>query len=228
MNGATEWGNLADRVHTLGPLFFFMLARPARHRLLALLMRHHWTRLGFVAFGAALGTASSSFAALQVFYNKAAWEQAVGSWTTVDFVQPRSVFLTDQYADQGLLFPLGDAIAGQGRGPSGDGWALFGASPDYNATLQFTTPRQWFALEQSGDSQFSVSIGDVVIGSALAFPPFTGIISDTPFDRVFIFDGIQVDNVYFGGVPTPSAFVVPVSSVMLARSRRRSHRAVVK
>mgnify|MGYP007080175155 CR=1 FL=1 len=90
------------------------------------------------AFSAALSAASSSFAAIQVFYDKAAWEQAVGSWTTVDSVQPQSTFLTDQYADVGLLFPLGDAIAGQGNGPSGDGWALFGASPDYNATLQFT------------------------------------------------------------------------------------------
>jgi len=61
-----------------------------------------------------------------------------------------------------------------------------------------------------------------VIGSAFAFPTFTGIISDTPFDQVFIFDGIQVDNVHFGGVPAPSALVVLASSALLGRSRRRS------
>jgi len=180
------------------------------------------------AFSAALSAASSSFAALQVFYNKAAWEQAVGSSTTVDFVQPQSIFLTDEYVDVGLLFPLGDALAGPGNGPSGDGWSLFGADPDDNATLQFTTPRQWFAMDLPGSLTFTLYADGSPIGTKFAFSTFTGVISDTPFDQVFIFDGIQVDNVYFGGVLAPSVFVVLASSALVGRSRRRSERSVAR
>ena len=159
----------------------------------------------------------------QYFYNKPAWQQAVGPWVTIDFVQPQATFLSDQYAALGALFTDGDDFAGYAPGstPSGDEWALASGGFPETSTIQLTTPRLWMGLELPGTASVKLFSGDRLVGAFGAFDTFTGIVSDEPFDRIFIYDGILIDNLYYGGVPAPGVVGLFALTLLVPRSRQR-------
>ncbi len=165
---------------------------------------------------------SPAHASFQYFYNKPAWQQAVGSWVTIDFVQPQTTILTDQYEPLGALFTDGDDFAGPTMStPSGDGWALASGGFPESSTIELLTPRTWMAIELPGFLSFKLYSGDRLLLSHAAFATFTGIISDEPFDRIFIYDGILVDNLYYGGVPAPGAMGLFALTLLVQRRRRQ-------
>ncbi len=155
------------------------------------------------------------------FDDKQAWFGAVGSVTTIDFTGfPGGTYVTDQYADLGVLFTDGfDVISCCGTTWPNDGAGLLGGS---SVSLSFTTPQSWIALDYRGAMISLFSAGELLhVGQ---FPgSFAGLISSQTFDAVLIEgppDGnVTFDDLYFG-VPAPGAAWL-LAALLLAPTRRR-------
>ena len=100
------------------------------------------------------------------FTDKDAWIAAVGQFTTVDFTGfAQGTFITNQYADLGVLFTDGnDSIVAIGAFPDGFG---LGGNPSMH--LSFDSPMLWFAVDHPGSVQIDLFSGNELIHSAL-FP----------------------------------------------------------
>ncbi|UCD75807.1 MAG: hypothetical protein JSV91_02595 [Phycisphaerales bacterium] len=158
------------------------------------------------------------------FRDKDEWIAAVGDYTTIDFTgYSQGQQVTDQYADLGVLFT--DCCVTYDFSYNlypNDFWGVDG---NWGIHLEFDQPQLWIATDFPGALGFKLfSGGNLVYASVLMFPrPFGGLISDTPFDEVIIWDdfddNVHVDDLHFG-VPAPAALPL-ISMVFLFIRRRR-------
>ncbi len=101
--------------------------------------------LGLLA--AVLGAEPARGGFIEFLNDRDGWIDAAGSFTTIHFNElPRHTFVTDQYADLGVLFTDGDDQIDRGGAPPwmNDGWGLDG-NGDIN--IVFDTPT---ALDRRG------------------------------------------------------------------------------
>jgi hypothetical protein len=175
--------------------------------------------------------AFSAFASAEVleFEDKAAWEAAVGDYTTIDFTgYPYGTLIRDQYLDVGVRF-MPDCwctIAGPNFNTFlNDGWGLDGNDLIH---IQFDSPQHWIAADFPGALYFELySDGELLYSSSLfgggGVGHFGGLISDESFNEVLIQDWdafVILDDLHFG-VPTPAGFVcLALAALIRLRARR--------
>jgi len=181
----------------------------------------------FVACALAHGAA----AAIVVTNDAADWASQTGPFTTLGFTElAQGEFLTDQYAELGVMF-TGTAV----------GWFSETAFPTDNHGIygwtskvveaQFAAPITELAVEfASGNFWVLLYLGDDFVDKTPVMSqffdgPFVGIVSEMPFDRVeMLAPGVGVtliDNIHFGApIPAPGA-VALIALVGFAGQRRR-------
>ncbi|MCZ6735484.1 MAG: hypothetical protein O7C65_06815 [Planctomycetota bacterium] len=174
-----------------------------------------WPGNGGVAFGGFV----------EEFTNKDEWIAAVGRFTTIDFTGfPQGTFITDQYADLGILFTDGnDSIAFAGSFIN-DGVGLDGNG---DISVSFDTPQAWIGVDFPGFLTIELfSAGNLIhtaeFGSAGA-GNFGGLISSKLFDAAVLIDPLDqvaIDDLHFG-VPAPGALWLLGVAALLPRRRRR-------
>lgn len=161
------------------------------------------------------------------------WFDDVGGITnvsTVDFTgYPDFTPVTDQWDYLGINFS-GFVVTG---GPSffgypNDGW---GARGEPFIHLTFERPMQWIAADFPGNLKFQLFNNGQLFHTTQTlggpgFDWFGGLISDTPFDQVRIYDPLDdlvfLDDLYFGPpIAVPAPFSIVVLLPILLRQRRR-------
>lgn len=164
-----------------------------------------------------------------------AWEQQVGTWSTIDFIGlPDSVPLPpDTYAEEfGVTFENGTifSFSSDSSFPvDGHGFAASQGAQGSSVDVVFDTPIRAFATDHPGTFRFELfSEGEMVFDSGIvggAIGWFSGLISDTSFDRVRISDtdAFGVDDIRFGlVVPAPAAGLILLPGLAMTRRRRRA------
>jgi hypothetical protein len=164
-----------------------------------------------------------------------AWEEQVGTWSTIDFIGlPDSVPLPpDTYAEEfGVTFENGTILSFSSDfffPVDGHGFAASQGAQGSSVDVVFDTPIKAFATDHPGTFRFILfSEGEMVFDSGIvggAIGYFSGLISDTPFDRVRISDTDEfgVDDIRFGlVVPAPAAGLILVPGLAMTRRRRRT------
>ena len=175
----------------------------------------------------------SGSAAITTYTDFAQWQSQVGPFTTIGFTEyPTGTIITDQYAEQGVVFPDGNDFVLNGFPKS---FLQDGAGLRDNSTgivrLTFSEPLTAIAAHHAGLlATFRLFLnGEMVAdtghmsGGGINF--FSGIVSAVPFDSVTIVDSgisINLDNIYFGPpIPGPSAFALLAGGFISQRRRRR-------
>ncbi len=164
------------------------------------------------------------------FTDKEEWIAAVGRFTTIDFTGfPDGTFITDQYADLGVLFVGGNEnIFLSDNAFPHDGAGLFGGGPPI--AVSFDTPQAWIAVDFPGDVQFELfREGELIYTSSLfgggGVGFFAGLLSTELFDGAVISDptdaGVFIDDLHFG-VPAPGAIALLALGGLFSTRRRRS------
>ncbi|MCH8150794.1 MAG: hypothetical protein IH830_00290 [Planctomycetes bacterium] len=164
------------------------------------------------------------------FTDKEEWIAAVGRFTTIGFTGfPDGTFITDQYADLGILFTDGnDNIFLSDNGFPNDGAGLFGGGFTPIA-VSFDTPQAWIAVDFPGDVQFELFREGVLIYTSSEFGiggvgNFAGLVSSEFFDAAVILDPVDqsvfIDDLHFG-VPAPGGLGLLAVAALLPRRRRR-------
>ena len=159
------------------------------------------------------------------------WIAWVGEFDVVDFVGfADGTLLFDQYADLGVLFTDGNDTVNVNQLYL-DGFGAFGGSfGDVGLTMVFDEPQFWIGLDYPGTIQFQLFREGELIHESREFDAprgdigFAGLISTEPFDTAVVFDpgvGSFIDNVYFGGVPTPVTGTLFALAALLPLRRRR-------
>ncbi|MCH8344433.1 MAG: hypothetical protein IH983_10640 [Planctomycetes bacterium] len=162
------------------------------------------------------------------YFDSDEWVKAVGegNFLTVDFVGfPNGTFITDQYADLGILFTDGnDSIAFAGSFIN-DGVGLDGNG---NISVSFDTPQAWIGVDFPGFLTIELfSAGKLIhtteFGSA-GVGNFGGLISSKLFDAAVLVDPLgrdaEIDDLHFG-VPAPGSVCLLVLAGLYPRGRRR-------
>ena len=170
----------------------------------------------------------SAHAGVQEFTDKDEWIDAVGEFTTIGFTEfPNGTFVTDQYADLGILFTDGNDIivcCGKETFPE-DGAGLDGNG---DIAVAFDTPQLWIGADFPGllrielyqDGRlFYVSddYGQNPVGN------FVGLLSNEPFDAALLIDAAgeaEIDDLHFG-VPAPGTLPLLALGALGTRRRRR-------
>ncbi|MCZ6735990.1 MAG: hypothetical protein O7C65_09385 [Planctomycetota bacterium] len=179
-----------------------------------------WPGNGGVAFGGFV----------EEFTDKDEWIAAIGgedAFLTVDFVGfPNGTFITDQYADLGILFTDGnDSINFSPTAFPNDAWGLDGNG---HISVSFDTPQAWIGVDFPGDLQIDLfSEGRLIHTSVFiagGIGNFGGLISSDLFDAAVLIDPIgvdaEIDDLHFG-VPAPGALWLLAVAALLPRRRRR-------
>ncbi len=160
------------------------------------------------------------------FFDKEEWETAVGSFLTVDFTGfPDGIFITDQYADLGILFTDGnDSIFPNENAFPNDGVGLDGNG---DISVSFDTPQAWIGVDFPGLLTIELySEGRLFFTSNLwggGAGNFLGLVSSELFDAAVLIDPLgeaEIDDLHFG-VPTPGALWLLGVAALLPRRRRR-------
>jgi hypothetical protein len=173
--------------------------------------------------------AASTQGAVVEYTNKAAWQNAVGSYSTITFTElPANTWITTQYSHLGISFTDGsDQVAYMPGAFLNDDHGLNGAFDE--STLTFSQPMYTIAIEFPGRAQLelyylgqSIYTSSEFGGSGAGW--FAGLISDQPFDEVFMYDptgGFFIDDLHFGpAIPAPGVIAVLLTAG-LVRPRRR-------
>ena len=162
------------------------------------------------------------------FFEKSAWVEAVGSFETIPFTGfPDGTFITDQYADLGILFTDGnDSIAFAGSFIN-DGVGLDGNG---DISVAFDTPQAWIGVDFPGLLSIELFSGgrlfytsSIAGGGGTGF--FFGLISSDLFNAAVVAEpapGLEaeIDDLHFG-VPAPGAIWLLALAGLLPRRRRR-------
>jgi len=176
---------------------------------------------------------TNSFASVVYFQNDyAGWSASASSYATCSFAEfPQNTFITDQYANLGVLFTgfTGNVVKTSAiifpldsHGIDGNcGIELTFAAPTYSVGAH--GPDVWKYLLYQGNTLIHTSTySNGGIGN------FAGIVSSVPFDRVQFkgfplpdCDDVYIDNIYFSSIPAPAAIAVLVMAWPLRRARRR-------
>ena len=166
---------------------------------------------------------------VEEFTDKDEWIAAVGQFTTIGFTGfPHGTFISDQYADLGILFTDGaDVILCCSK----DTFPEDGAGLDGNQQIDllFDTPQAYIAVDFPGDVQFDLFSGGILFHSSVfiagGFGNFGGLISSRLFDAVVIsdpvFGDVFIDDLHFGVPAPPALALLALASLFCARSRRR-------
>ncbi len=160
------------------------------------------------------------------FTDKEEWIAAVGRFTTIDFTGfPDGTFITDQYADLGILFTDGNdnIFLNDGAFPN-DGAGLDGNG---DISVAFDTPQAWIGVDFPGFLTIELyTEGRLFFTSNLwggGVGNFLGLISSELFDAAVLIDPLDqaaIDDLHFG-VPAPSALWLLAVAALLPRRRRR-------
>lgn len=194
-------------------------------------MTRHGRRITCAAVLLAATIAGAAHASVQIFFNKNSWVDAVGgqdAFTTIGFNTGTPMWLpTDYYAAQGVLFPEGDEFTGTWLpSQSIDGWIL--NTVNNTITMDLTTPRTHLAIETPGTGYLlRLFANGSLLGQVSTISPFSGVLSAVPFDRAILINtganGVIIDDLHFGGIPSPGGLAVLVATTLLGgrgRSRR--------
>ncbi len=170
------------------------------------------------------------------FHDKGDWINAVGPFTTIGFDgYPPGTFITDQWADLGVVFADGNDTTGPFDPITfpEDGWGLDGNG---NIVLEFAEPMAWIASDFPGNLRFELySGGQLFFTSGLlgvgGIGNFGGLASDQLFDMAVLMDfpvsfEAEIDDLHFGR-PIPGPGAIGFLVVALLPSRRRASSAVI-
>ncbi len=162
------------------------------------------------------------------FFEKSAWVDAVGRFETIPFTGfPQGTFITDQYADLGILFTDGnDSINFSPTAFPNDAWGLDGNG---DISVSFEAPQAWIGVDFPGTLQIELfSSGRLFYTSSIAGGGgagfFFGLISSDLFDAAVVAEAApgleaEIDDLHFG-VPTPGALWLLALSALRPRRRR--------
>ncbi len=168
------------------------------------------------------------FGGFMEFTDKEEWIAAVGDFTTIGFTGfPDGTFITDQYADLGILFTDGnDSVSccskvtfpEDGAGLDGNG----------NISVVFDTPQAWIGVDHPGFLSIELySEGRLFFTSNIyggGVGNFLGLVSSELFDAAVLVDrfGVdaEIDDLHFG-VPAPGALWLLAVAALFSRRRRR-------
>lgn len=170
-------------------------------------------RISFVVagLGCLLAEPLSVRAGFIEFTARTEWEAAVGAFTTIGFTGfPDGTFITDQYAELGVLFLDGDDNTFHSGIFLNDDWGL-----DGNASIHllFDEPMAYIGVDFPGTMQMQLyNAGQLILtssefgGSGTGF--FAGVLSSQLFDEVVINDWagteVSIDDLHFGPpIPAP-------------------------
>jgi MYXO-CTERM domain-containing protein len=170
--------------------------------------------------------ASSS---VTTYTNKAAWESAVGSFTTLDFTggQHGYPFPPDTYAHLGITFAGQQMMywhGGPGLFPN-DEWGI--VANNHTLWAYFDTPQHAIAADFPGVLGFQLwRDGQLISTNPFFLAPFAGLISKQPFDAVFLYravpsDLVAIDDLHFASLPAPGALALFGLAALLGTRRRR-------
>jgi hypothetical protein len=174
---------------------------------------------------------SVASASVTTYTNKAAWESAVGSFTTLDFTggQHGYPFPPDTYAHLGVTF-AGQQMVYWHAGPGGfpnDGQGL--VANNHTLWAYFDTPQHAIAADLPGTLNFQLwRDGQLLYTDLFFLDPFAGLISEEPFDAVFLYRQtssifVFIDDLHFGMplVPAPGALALFGLAALLGTRRQR-------
>ena len=147
------------------------------------------------------------------FTDKDEWIDAVGEFTTIDFTGfPEGTWITDQYADLGILFTDGDDWIHHTCGYVNDCWGLAGGDGDEQITLAFDTPQLWIGVDYPGAMKIELFNEGRLIYTSSDFGgggagKFAGLLSTDLFDGALLYDWIDgtvfIDDLHFGPPACP-------------------------
>ncbi len=169
-----------------------------------------------------------TFGGIIEFTDKQEWEAAVGGFLTADFTGfAPGEFITDQYADLGILFTDGnDSINFSPTAFPNDAWGLDGNG---DISVSFDTPQAWIGVDYPGlltielYSEGRLFFTSNIYGGGVG--NFLGLVSESFFDAVVLIDPLDdavfIDDLHFG-VPAPGALWLLGLGALCARRRRRS------
>jgi hypothetical protein len=180
--------------------------------------------LASAVVGLGLVTAGSVQADVEVFFDRAEWDAAVGPVTTLDFTGfPEGTTITDQYADVGAIFTDGLNFTWFNSVFKNDGVGLDGYD---EINVAFDTPQLWVAVDFPGYIGFRLFFhGEIVHESGYGDPGngwFVGLVSDEPFDSLMLIEpasDVEIDDLHFG-VPAPGSIALLVVAALRPRRRR--------
>ena len=170
-------------------------------------------------------TVAAAHGGVAEFEDKGEWIAAVGPFTTIDFTGfPDGTFITDQYADLGVIFTDGDDTIQMSPSHVNDGWGLRGNGI---ITLAFDTPQAWIGVDFPGFLRITLfSAGKPIHTGGFGFGGtgnFGGLLSSELFDEALLTDPgdsfAYIDDLHFG-VPAPPTLGLLGLAVLLAKRRR--------
>jgi hypothetical protein len=174
--------------------------------------------------------ADSASAAITEFTNKAAWQSAAGSVTSITFQEfPVGTVVTNQYNYLGIQFTPGQvAESNEFTMYINDNVGLTNGVP---ISFNFDQPRQSVAFDYPGSLQIKLFSNGLLIYNSDIFGVggpglFAGIVSTQSFDAVTFSRGFgpsaDVDDLHFGApVPAPSSALLLLGFAALGRRRGR-------
>jgi hypothetical protein len=182
-----------------------------------------------------IGLASSTYASVVEYHNnKAEWEAAVGSFTTIDFTgfnfgQP---IPHDYYSPLGFTF-LNTNWAWHTTAFPNDGEGVISANG--GSRFRFDQPRYALAVDHPGSHNYLLYYNGALIYTSTRFDGpggmgggFAGIISTMPFDEVLMTrlhdptSPVFYDDLHFGPpIPAPGALALLVAGALCRIKRRR-------
>jgi hypothetical protein len=186
-----------------------------------------------VALLASLLVSIPCLGAVTEFDDPAQWQAAVDQFTTINFDEFGQIgFVTDEYADLGIIFPDGNDGIDTTPNAFVDGFGLGSVPPFGPIHFVFDTPQLWIAADFPGFLRIDLySQGELIYNSIgfFPFPPgignFGGLVSTQSFDEVFMHrngDSVYIDNLYFG-VPGPGALPLLALAGVVGRRRLGAH-----
>ncbi|HRP62750.1 MAG TPA: hypothetical protein PK400_05605 [Phycisphaerales bacterium] len=170
--------------------------------------------------------ATSAHAGVVEYTNKAAWQNAVSSYQTLDFTGlPPGLPILGLYQEQyGVTFAPGSQTH-HSSSMLNDGQGVRGQP---GSRMFFDTPQKWIAVDHPGNIVFNLYFQGALIYTSNEFwgtGGFAGLISDMHFDEVYLYritapGLVFYDDLYFG-VPAPGALGVFALAAFGCRRRRR-------
>ena len=162
------------------------------------------------------------------FTDKDEWIAAVGDFTTIDFTGfAQGTFITDQYADLGILFTDGNDTFFFTPSFINDSWGVDGNG---NISVVFDTPQAWIGVDFPGFLTIELfSAGNLIHTAEFGFGGvgnFGGLVSSQLFDAAVLVEGIpgfeaEIDDLHFG-VPAPATLALLALATLFSTRRRRS------
>ncbi len=186
------------------------------------------TRLIAAAIVAWPGNGEALGGFVEEFTDKDSWISAVGDFTTIGFTGfPNGTFITDQYADLGILFTDGnDSINFSPTAFPNDAWGLDGNG---DISVSFDTPQAWIGVDYPGFLSIELYTGGRLFFSSNLYGGgvgnFLGLVSTEFFDAAVLVESApgfvaEIDDLHFG-VPAPGALWLLAVAALLPRRRRR-------